>query len=91
MSATSDRVLATICSAIQYLVDRGEIDHIDEVLTSVRYTETVRISHFDVKAGRKYIRVFAKELKSRPERGSKVGAKPAPVMIQQLSDLGRKK
>ena len=96
MSATSDKVLATICSAIQYLVDRGEIEDVDEVLTSVRYTATVRVNHFDVRVGRKVIRIYAKELKSKPPKDEeKLDFSSAEyvhgdvkIPLKRLSDLG---
>lgn len=57
------QVVTDICAAVEYLVDRGEMDGIDEVLTHVRYTNN-RVDSFDVKVrGGSVVRITAEVVK----------------------------
>ena len=57
------RVLTVICSALEYLLDRGELECLTEVETKVRYTSRrVPDDGFIVKVGRKHFRITAEEV-----------------------------
>lgn len=60
-SSIASTVLTEICSAVEYLLDRGEIDHLTEVETQVRYTPTV-ISEMIVVADGRRVRITAQEI-----------------------------
>ena len=53
--------MTAICAAIQYLVDRGEMEHVTEVETKVRYTST-EVDEFIVRTGRKRWRITAEQI-----------------------------
>ena len=56
------KVITEICSAMQYLVDRGEVEVIQEIETKVRYTKT-KVDSFIVRTeGGKRFCITAKEL-----------------------------
>lgn len=48
---TPERVLTIIGSAVQYLIDRGEIEAIDDITPKVRYTDA-EVPVFTLKVGR---------------------------------------
>lgn len=59
-----EEALAEICSALEYLQDRGELTEKDEisVLTSVRYKPITEIPHFDLVVGDRTVRVTATDI-----------------------------
>jgi hypothetical protein len=61
------KLLATICSALEYLLDRGEIEVIDKIETHVRYIRPEPlINEFIVKCGKKRFRIIAEEITKSP-------------------------
>ena len=60
---TKGELLAAICSALEYLVERGEVEKITEVLTKCRYIHPApKLDSFAVKCGRQVFIITAMEL-----------------------------
>ena len=75
------RAATEICSAMQYLVDRGEIEDIMEVETSVRYTSNV-VREFVVVCGGRRIKFTAKDIGEADIDEEDFDEDPSGSMIQ---------
>jgi len=81
------QALAKICSALEYLVDRGEVD-IEQVLTTVRYTRANTLPYFDVVVGGRTIRITAKDIGKAEEEEEEEAPEDAPtVKLLRASDV----
>jgi hypothetical protein len=61
MTTTSDVAVTEICSVIEYLLDRGEIEHFESAMTYVRYTNNI-VNTADFIVDGRLIRISAEDL-----------------------------